>query len=285
MPARTPQNEDLDRFLKTLDRPSVVGEVVAAGGGEPAHVALWLDTYLNECYVALELVQPHLVPSARILEIGSGIGAFTIFLREHGYDVTAIEPVGEAFDFIGLAGRALAAQLGAAAVALDVTVESLAADVHGRFDVAFSVNVLEHLESAIGGLDAINSVMAPGGVQVHTCPNYAVPYEPHVGMPLVPVRPAATARWWARDVADTPIWKSLNWVTARQVRRWAKTRGRSVELRPRVMVAALERLARDPMFAIRHQSPLVRIASSRPVRAAVGWLPPTLSTPMVFTVR
>ena len=50
-------------------------------------------------------------------------------------------------------------------MALDVTVESLAADVHGRFDVAFSVNVLEHLESAIGGDDVINSVMAPGGVQ------------------------------------------------------------------------------------------------------------------------
>lgn len=129
---------------------------------------------------------------------------------------------------------------------------------------------------------------APDGRSVHSCPNYSVPYEPHFGVPLVPVRPAVTARVLPSRIASTDLWRSLNWITARGVRRWAARRGADVRFRTGQIADALERLATDDDFRARHAGVVVTVAGLldrlRLIRL-LRRLPVGLSTPMQFELR
>jgi 2-polyprenyl-3-methyl-5-hydroxy-6-metoxy-1,4-benzoquinol methylase len=64
----------------------------------------------------------------------------------------------------------------------------------GTFDLIFSNNVFEHVRDVQAALATLGALLRPGRVMVHNCPNYDVPYEPHFGIPLLPLRPASTAR-------------------------------------------------------------------------------------------
>src|SRR6185369_16311116 len=88
----------------------------------------------------------------------------------------------------------------------------------GLFDVIFSINVLEHCQPLPETVLALSKVLAPGGMMIHTCPNYRVPYEPHFRLLLVPFAPRLTARLIPRLASD-PLWQSLNFVTAGDLRR------------------------------------------------------------------
>jgi 2-polyprenyl-3-methyl-5-hydroxy-6-metoxy-1,4-benzoquinol methylase len=122
-----------------------------------------LDTYLNEVPVALDLLAPLLDAEAprRIFEVGSGIGAVTACLRADGHEVVAIEPVGPGFEDMLLLQRAIEAAVAALqpgpassnAPPLPIGVDDLDPAVHGRFDVVFSANVLEHVPDPISALE------------------------------------------------------------------------------------------------------------------------------------
>lgn len=137
---------------------------------------------------------------------------------------------------------------------LRIGVEQLDPVVRGRFDIAFSTNVLEHVQDPRIALDRIESVLVDGGIQRHVCPKYVFPYEPHFFIPLVPFRPAAT-RWFLRAVTEPGLWQSLNFVISRTVRRWARDAGRTVELDRGVLGEAVERFLADKAFAERHSAP------------------------------
>jgi SAM-dependent methyltransferase len=161
-----------------------------------------LAVHLNEVPVALDLLAPLLDAEAprRILEVGSGIGAVTACLRADGHAVVAIEPAGPGFEDMLLLMRALNIAVAALqpvpalsdAPPLPIDVDDLDPVVHGRFDVVFSANVLEHVPDPISALKRMQSVLAEGGVQRHVCQNYAFPYEPHFYLPLVPFVPSFT---------------------------------------------------------------------------------------------
>jgi len=140
------------------------------------------------------------------------------------------------------------------------------------FDLIFSVMPLEHIpdfEAAFAGMAA---VLAPQGRMIHLCPNYMVPYEPHFGLPLVPLAPRATALLLP-SLKASGLWRSLNFVTYRRVRRCAAAAGLTVEFAPRMMLRAFERLDRDPIYRgaparPRHDG-LRSVARARP--AAPHW--------------
>ena len=64
----------------------------------------------------------------------------------------------------------------------------------GQFEFIFSVNVIEHCQPLEPNLEGMAGVLSPGGRMLHTCPNYRVPYEPHLRTPLIPAAPGLTAR-------------------------------------------------------------------------------------------
>lgn len=278
----------LEEMLGAIDRPAVA--CAAAGDGDDREkLEAYLQTYLNEARIGLDLIAPYLDGATpRILEVGSGIGVLTGFLLQEGHDVVGIEPGAAAgFGFMPRLGAALSGDR--PSPVLPIGAEALSPEEHGCFDLIFSVNVVEHIHPLGEAVAALASVLAPGGLMIHLCPNYAFPYEPHLGLPLVPFAPRAT-----RHVAPGPIrrqqrvWDSVNFVTARQIARLARANGLAARFRPGVMAAFLDRLVTDPVFRDRQPgliAGMTRVPGLVPTLAAlVRLIPPMLATPMVFTL-
>lgn len=270
-------------------------ELLGEFAPDRADLAGLLETYLNEAPVALSLLEPILGRSTpvRLLEVGSGIGAVTACLRSVGYSVVALEPGGPGFeDLLLLEELVLAASDRLiegdedSAPSLRIGVDDLDPAIHGPFDVAFSVNVLEHVPDPLAALNRMQAVLEPQGIQRHACPNYAFPYEPHFFVPLLPLWPSQTARLLPSSVTETGLWSSINFITARQVRRWARSTDVSVSFDHGVLAEAFERFLADSVFAERHSGltrivHMVRRARLMPILRTV---PPAAVSPMRFTV-
>lgn len=247
-----------------------------------------LDVFLNEARYGLGVVRPLLRPGDRILEVGAGPGLLAMALREEGFDVTALDPGGVGFGYLADLRRRAARLLGPRAASLpwlDIGVDALDPARCGAFDLIFSISVLEHLPDLEGAFRAMAAALAPGGRMAHLCPNYAVPYEPHFGLPLVPGAPRLSARLHRRRIAARPeLWASIHFVTHRSVRKAARAAGLSVAIEPQ-LAPALERLRRDPVFARRHRAWPLRALSAAVAapgaRSLLGRAPASLSTPML----
>jgi SAM-dependent methyltransferase len=221
----------------------------------------------------------------RILEVGAGAGVAATFLQQQGADVVAIEPLAEGFESFAAVRWLLAEQVRVPPIE-PLAAEQLQPGLHGEFALIFSVNVLEHMRPLGANLEALASVLGPGGRMIHTCPNYRVPYEPHYRIPLVPGWPALTGLI-ARRARHEPTWDSLNWITAGDVKRFARRHAFSARFQPGELAAAVERLRNDNAFA-RRQRGLVAVAAPILDRlgllGVLGRLPPSFSTPMTFTL-
>lgn len=284
----TERQRALEQFLSSIDRPRVVEEVVATSGHDPDTVQRQLDVYLNECRVGLDLIEPYLDGRPRLLEVGAGIGAFSAFLASEGFDIEAIEPAGPGFDVVEMFRRAIDTQLGQVnRVVHDAGVDEIP-DGLGPFDLVFSVHVLEHVPDVHSAIAAIQHQLAPNGRSVHVCPNYAFPFDPHFGVPLVPGRPAATTALLPDSIRSSGMWSSLNFITAGKVRRTARRLGLTVGFRRGVLGEMVDRLDDDPVFRERHER-LVSITDvlfgRLHLRAVLDHWPAGLASPMVFELR
>ena len=54
-----------------------------------------------------------------------------------------------------------------------------------KFDLIFSINVLEHVEDWIVYLENSKKLLSPNGICVTLCPNYDFPYESHYVIPII----------------------------------------------------------------------------------------------------
>lgn len=284
----TERQQALEHFLSRIDRERIVAAVAAGGDTAPDVLARRLDTYLNECRVGLDLIEPLLDEQPRMLEVGAGIGALSAFLASEGFDIVAIEPAGPGFDVVAMIRRAIDAQLGNAGRDVhDAGVDEIP-DGLGPFDLVFSVHVLEHVPDVESALASMQEQLAPDGRSVHVCPNYAFPFDPHFGIPLVPGRPAVTTALLPASIRSSGLWQSLNFVTAGQVRRSANRLGASVEFRSGVLGEMVDRLDSDPVFRERHERlvGLTDLLSRRlGLRTALDRWPPGLASPMIFELR
>jgi len=128
-------------------------EAVLAGLEGATHYRDWL----------LELAGPYL--GGRVLEVGSGRGTYSPFLRALGDSLVAGEPA---------AGGAAETRRRLADLADVEVVEGVLADVDPtrRFDSAVMLNVLEHIDDDRGTLADIRSRLAPGGTLVVWVPAF-----------------------------------------------------------------------------------------------------------------
>jgi SAM-dependent methyltransferase len=95
---------------------------------------------------------------SHVLEVGAGIGTFTLILAGRGVRVTALEPEDELADILeertrGLDGVRVHRQ----------TIGDAPADLVGDADSVISFNVLEHIPDDRGALEAMRSFLRPGG--------------------------------------------------------------------------------------------------------------------------
>jgi 2-polyprenyl-3-methyl-5-hydroxy-6-metoxy-1,4-benzoquinol methylase len=267
----------LDACARRLSRPR-------------AAIEARIQNALGEAAVALQLLEGLDLSGKRVLEVGAGIGIVSLALHRCGIDVVAIEP--------GLGGFDQNAQVGAClrdwlniddAAWLSVGAGDLRPENQGVFDVQFSVNVLEHIPDLEAAVSGMCGVLRSGGVMRHTCPNYLVPYEPHFGIPLVPLFPRATA-WLLPGARKTELWRSLNFVTLGRMKRAFARHGFDCSFAPGTMCAAFARLDQDPRFRERQgRTGVVALADVMLRRLGllrlVARLPPVLATPMTFEAR
>ncbi len=278
----------LDEFASFRDRAldtERLADVAGAVGVDPGELASDVRTALGETEFTLRMLDGLLGERMRLLEVGAGLGLTSAFLASLGFDITSIEPGGSGFEDNQRINPALRASLGIDHPHHRASVETvIVGDLGGRFDLIFSNNVLEHVDDVEAALGALDDLLTTGGFMVHHCPNYTVPFEPHFGIPLLPVRPARTAALLPGRITSTGLWRSLNFVTARDIRQIAIRHGAELRLEPGQLADTVQRLT-EPEFASRH--PRLRrvgplIARLDPVLRRI---PPVVATPMVFTWR
>jgi len=283
-------------FLLRLNLHSQVLELNPPFENKNAQVDLTrkLATYEGELLFAVAMLERHGLltsPPKSFLDVGAGVGLVSLFLASQGHTVVAVEPSGTGFGFMS--------QLQAAAIMgyksagysqlpsfINKPVEEITEFEAGSFDVAFSANVLEHVEDPGEALTAIHALVKPGGIHVHVCPNYSLPYEPHFAMPLVPFAPKKTELFLTKAVKQSELWRSLNFVKQINVRKWADSAASPVSFDSHSMARALERMT-DEIFFSRHKGigALLRLIPKSLVRWIFDRVPIGIQSPMEFAVR
>lgn len=252
-----------------------------------------LETYLNEALVGLSVLSRHLPHKnpGRILEVGAGLRILSLYLSHRGFDVTALEPIGPGFSFFDIAGELIWNNATTAKPArIDAPANALSSLAHGRFDFIFSIHVLEHIDELNSAIDAISSVLSPDGMMAHLCPNYAFPYEPHFSIPLIPMLPRTSGKLFLdRKTTESPLWSSLNFVSASRLENKLVKNGLEVSFRKGVMTEFFQRLDDDMKFASRHESGLVglglKIIRLLRLQKLIDMIPARLATPMELVVH
>jgi 2-polyprenyl-3-methyl-5-hydroxy-6-metoxy-1,4-benzoquinol methylase len=276
----------VDEFLgKTTEDAGFAAEVAVRAGWSAAETATLLGDLASEVHRAATLLANVPYQPGHLLEIGSGPGLVAALLHQQGADVTGLDPIQHGWDVFMAVRQTLTDHFSMPTI-MPICASELDPGQHGTFDTIFSVNVLEHMLPLHPNLDGVARVLAPSGLMAHTCPNYRVPYEPHYRVTLVPGRPAWT-RYVARTSGRQPVWRSLNWITAGDIRRFARRNDLTVSFSNGEMTAALDRLRYDPAFARRQRGPVVatlRALDAIGVARLLGRLPATWMTPMTFTV-
>jgi SAM-dependent methyltransferase len=240
------------------------------------------DIYAAEAVFGRRYIDSDLValrPGGRVLEVGSGSLLLGCQLVREGFDVTALEPIGDGFSHFDQMRQIVldnARAHGCCPTILDLPAERLAAV--NCFDYAFSVNVMEHVSDVARVLETVGRSLAVGASYRFTCPNYLFPYEPHFNIPTLFSK--KLTEWMmgrkifgsqtVRDPAGT--WKSLNWINVVQIKRVVRRlSGFNVTFNRSMLASTLERIAVDTEFASR-RSPILRSLISILVRLRIHFL-------------
>jgi 2-polyprenyl-3-methyl-5-hydroxy-6-metoxy-1,4-benzoquinol methylase len=279
--------DDLRYYSAPVLQPGPRTELAARTGLSLGRASLYLDAICNEAQTGLRLLEIAEINSAhRILEVGAGGGLLTGFLQSRGFNVVAIEPTGDGFEATPRLAEVIRKATGVTANIANSAARNLNPAEHGTFDLIFSVNVIEHFQPLKENLDALALVMNSNAVQIHTTPNYRIPYEPHYGIPILPLAPHLTPFLGNRRAEN--LWRSLNFVTSKDLRSYAERFGLSISFQRGALYDSLERLCAEPEFAARH--PKILHNAARLIRASgliylLKKLPPEWVTPMTVTLR
>jgi hypothetical protein len=227
---------------------------------EPSMLSI-LDIYSEEAlfgrrYIANDLAR--LDKGAAILEVGAGSLLLSCQLIREGFNVVALEPVGDGFShFERLRELVLerANVLDCVPELLNQRAEDLA--IIDYFDYAFSINVMEHVSDLRRVITRVVASLHVKACYHFTCPNYTFPYEPHFNIPTLFSKPLTEKIFRNRihsSGMQDPIgtWQSLNWISVAQVCKLVRQMPElSVEFNRQFLVSTLARIAYDSEFSAR----------------------------------
>jgi len=235
----------------------------------PALLSLF-DIYAGEALFGRRYIDQDLkrLPAgARVLEVGAGSLLLSCQLAQEGYQVTALEPVGAGFShFERMRQIVLTSALSTGCCPKILNLPAEALDENACFCYAFSINVMEHVDSVERVLENVGRSLSQGAIYRFTCPNYLFPYEPHFNIPTL-FSKRLTENFLRSRIYDnqtipdpTGTWKSLNWINVFQVARLVRRLPwLTVGFNRRFFVSSLERVATDPSFASRRSGGVRRL--------------------------
>ena len=242
---------------------------------------------LAEARQTLSLLENLELPeNGSVLEVGAGMGIASTALSFFGFQVTSLEPGGVGFEINKSTSEHISTTVGTRVTLVADSAEDVEFNEGTKFDLIISNNVLEHVQNVEKSLLNLLGYLSPTGIMVHSCPNYTFPFEPHFGIPLVPFSPIRTSVFLSSRIRMSGVWKSLNFVTAHQVRRIFSRSDFVVQFKKGIMLKSIVRLNDDAEFRGRH-AVLGRIASNSILLFLLKRffsLPYWIATPMDFIV-
>jgi 2-polyprenyl-3-methyl-5-hydroxy-6-metoxy-1,4-benzoquinol methylase len=142
--------ENLERYYSSLYR-----EDYSLPSAEERH-----KNDLEKAYQRVQRLLPRLTPETRLLEVGSGSGAFLYAVRPYVKEVVGVEPDSTFRSWIK---RTMAIKV----------LENIPKDESEEeaFDVVVSFHVLEHVPDPVDFLISLKKVLRPGGDLVVEVPN------------------------------------------------------------------------------------------------------------------
>lgn len=139
------------------------------------------------CY---QFIKEYLHKDKNIFEVGGGIHLLTSFLNQE-YDVTSVEPGGFADYTNELRDKILRKNN---LKVHTTTLENF--NTNEKFDLIFSMNVLEHTEDIEAHLKScINLLKDENSLLLIQCPNYTFPFECHFYKWFIPFMPNFTFKY------------------------------------------------------------------------------------------
>jgi 2-polyprenyl-3-methyl-5-hydroxy-6-metoxy-1,4-benzoquinol methylase len=221
-----------------------------------------------------------------ILEVGSGIGIASAGLSYFGFNVTSLEPGGLGFENNAKMSSHISKGLGIVVGIKSEPAEEVRFPLGTKFDIIISNNVLEHVTDVELALSNLFHYLSENGIMIHSCPNYAFPFEPHFGIPLIPFFQQQTKFFLPRRIRESGLWQSFNFVTAKQIQAYAKEHSFEVVFKRGMMARSILRLREDPQFLQRHRliGRVTQNAFGLWLLKVVAKLPIRYATPMDFLI-
>ena len=278
----------LEAFLGNFPIEGICECLENEQGLEKNYVKDILCTFANETRVTLGLVENFLNPEIRILEVGAGICLFSIFLKSENYNVVALEPaLGGFSDFEKIKNAVLACYYHIELEVFSISAQDLSRQKYGEFHLIYSNNVIEHIPDLSSAFSAMTSVLSQNGLMVHACPNYAIPYEPHFGVPVFKLWPGLSRCLFSKRIErKVDLWDSLNFISYFNVKVLAANNHLHVKFVQGVLYNSVLRFETDKSFRERHGNKfllsLLSWLKCLRILQMIKYLPPFISTPMII---
>lgn len=275
-------------FLEQIPVEKISAQVAEQSGHDRKEISDLLKTFSNESRVTLDLVINDLDPEKRMLEVGAGLCLTSLFLKQEGFNIVALEPALGGFGLFEEVKQVILNHY--SHLHLEVIPEpaqQLNSEKFGEFNLIFSNYVMEHIPEWQSALLAMASILLPDGKMVHSAPNYTIPYEPHYGIPVFRHFPDLSKRLFLAADSDPEIWNSLNFITCREIQNFCNSQGLVCNFRKELLYLAFKRINDDPLFRQRHQGLVSNIASFI-IQTGLGgflkYIPPALATPIIMEI-
>jgi SAM-dependent methyltransferase len=230
-------------------------------GNDPELLSIF-DIYAEEAcfgrtYIDNDLTNLSL--DSKIIEIGAGSLLLSCQLVREGFDIVALEPIGDGFSHFSRMQELIiqhAKRHNYMPSILNAPAETLTEE--SCFDYAFSINVMEHVNDVELCLEAIGNSLKLGSHYRFTCPNYCFPYEPHFNIPTLLTK-EITKKVFHKKIFNNskmpdPIgtWNSLNWISVLSIKRYLNQQSAlNATFNASFLAFTLERVLSDTAFANR----------------------------------
>lgn len=250
-------------------------------------------TALNQAKFGLSRILPVLSRLAgdnfRVLEVGAGSMLLSAYLASKGLNITALEPLTPDFSWFETLQMEVLAFCAREGVTFE-RVSSIAEEyvTPGRYDVIFTIHVLEHMRDPLRALENMYQSLKQPGFLLAVCPNYDVPFEPHLGIFLVGRSKSLNARFYThRIAAQSKVWDGLFFVRYSRLRQYLDQKRIRYAFNRNMVRDMFQQLGKDQFFYAR-MPPFIRW-SHRILKAAgvielLHFLPLRMQTPMELLV-
>ena len=200
---------------------------------------------------------------SHLVEIGAGIGLLALNLAAKGFDVTAFEPEASGFTEMHSMRELILSNWGGEIPNVNFVDKYIDATTKPDkpADYMIAINVIEHVpeyEQLIVNALRLKSKSATLRL---ICPNYAIPYEPHLEIPIILTK-NLTLRIFKKRIMKSTIpnpvdfWQDLSWPSQRKLMRKLKDLNLTAEFSRDATNHYINRALNDPNF-IERKGPVI----------------------------